>query len=77
MSVFYLDRSACFLKLANNNGVAGYVGQTDVLVLKMGRNFFSVGRVRLVNISKSGALSNCNKRLCSRYMNQMPLFIFI
>ena len=53
ISVFHLDWCACFLKLADHNGVARDVDQTDVSFFKMGSNFFSIGGVSLVNISEN------------------------
>lgn len=53
VSVFHLDWFACFLKLANHNGVASDVDQTDVGFFKMCSNFFSIGGVSLEHISES------------------------
>ena len=52
ISLFHLDWSACFFKLADHNDVASDVDQTDVSILKMGSDFFSIGGVRLVSISE-------------------------
>ena len=67
IKLVHLDGSAHFLKLANDNDVASDVDQTDVGFLKMGSNFFSVGRVRLEYISKSKRLCRSDQTLCNNY----------
>ena len=67
IKLFHLDGFACFLKLANHNDVASDVDQTDVGFFKMGSNFFSVGGVRLENMSKSRRLCRSDQTLFNTY----------